>query len=87
VLVYVGLLVAVVSSLGSPLIRRSPPITVSFAAPQWSLTITLLIGAVSAPLVGRLGAAPTAPRPGRVALELTIGSVLAALPIWSFLCC
>jgi predicted MFS family arabinose efflux permease len=49
--------VAVVGSLGAPLITRvAASYGVSLAAAQWTLTVTLLSGAVAAPLIGRLGA-------------------------------
>ncbi|MER5640212.1 MFS transporter [Kitasatospora sp. NPDC002227] len=83
VLVFLGLVVAVISSLGAPLV---PTIAardhVSPASAQWSLTITLLIGAVATPTMGRLGDGPR-----RRAVVLTgsavvlAGSVLAALPL------
>ncbi len=50
VLVYVGMLVAVVSSLGAPLV---PTIAVDYGVTlgdaQWTLTVTLLVGARSSP--------------------------------------
>ena len=56
VLVVVTLIVAVVSSLGAPLIPSiSDDLHVSLSTAQWSLTATLLVGAVSAPIMGRLG--------------------------------
>lgn len=82
VLVFVGTLVAVVSSLGAPLIPAlASDYHVSLGSAQWSLTITLLTGAVCAPVVGRLGDGPQ----GRTVLLtslgiLVAGSVLAALP-------
>lgn len=55
-LIYVGLLVAAVSSLGAPLLSAiSHTYGVSLADAQWSLTVGLLAGAVSLPLIGRLG--------------------------------
>ena len=58
-LVLVVVVVGLVSSLGAPLI---PAIAaergVSPASAQWSLTITLLTGAVAAPILGRLGDGP-----------------------------
>jgi MFS family permease len=56
VLVYMGMVVSIISSLGAPLI---PSIAVdlhaSLSSAQWALTATLLVGAVSTPIVGRLG--------------------------------
>ncbi len=58
-LLVIGMVVSVISSLGAPLI---PGIAEGFGASvgsaQWSLTLTLLIGAVSSPVVGRLGDGP-----------------------------
>jgi MFS family permease len=56
VLVFVGLVVSVVSSLGAPLIPTiARELHVSLASAQWSLTATLVVAAVASPLVGRLG--------------------------------
>jgi MFS family permease/AcrR family transcriptional regulator len=58
-LVYSGLVVSLVGTLGTPLI---PLIVrdqhVSFVAAQWMLTVTLLVGAVAGPTLGRLGDGP-----------------------------
>ncbi|MGI5140265.1 MULTISPECIES: MFS transporter [unclassified Streptomyces] len=82
VLVYVGTVVAVISSLGAPLI---PTIAgadhVPLSEAQWSLTVTLLVGAVATPTMGRLGDGPLR-RPtilGALSFVL-VGSALAALP-------
>ncbi len=77
------LVVAVISSLGAPLI---PVIAlaehVSLAEAQWSLTITLLVASVAAPVLGRLGDGPDRRRVFLFALSaLTLGGVLAALPL------
>ena len=54
-LVFVGLLVAIVSSLGAPLI---PTIAQTYRVPlstaQWVLTATLLTGALATPVLGKL---------------------------------
>lgn len=83
VLVFLCTVVAVVSSLGAPLVPKIAEATdVSLGAAQWSLTISLLVGAVAAPTVGRLGDGPH-----RRAVVLWVfgvvvaGSVLAALPL------
>jgi MFS family permease len=58
-LIYIGLVTAVVSSLGAPLIptiAHHDHVTLNTA--QWSLTIALLSGAVTAPVMGRLGDGP-----------------------------
>jgi predicted MFS family arabinose efflux permease len=55
--VFLALLVAAVGSLGAPLITSvATQYDVSLAAAQWTLTVTLLTGAVTTPLLGRLGA-------------------------------
>ena len=86
VLVYVGLLVAVVSSLGAPLIPTiATDYGVSLGTAQWSLTVTLLVGAVTSPVVGRLGDGPRRRLVLLTALAvLVVGSVLAALPTTVF---
>jgi predicted MFS family arabinose efflux permease len=54
-LVFVALVVAAIGSLGAPLITSvARTYQVSLAAAQWTLTITLLTGAVAIPLLGRL---------------------------------
>jgi predicted MFS family arabinose efflux permease len=58
-LVYTGLTVAMIGTLGTPLV---PTIArdqhVSFVAAQWILTSTLLVGSVATPTLGRLGDGP-----------------------------
>jgi predicted MFS family arabinose efflux permease len=82
VLIYVGLLVAVVSSLGAPLIPTiAADYGVSLGTAQWSLTVTLLVGAITSPIVGRLGDGPRRLQVLLVSLGvLVVGSALAALP-------
>jgi len=59
VLVFLGMVVAVVSSLGAPLVPTvAADYGVSLSSAQWSLTITLLAGAISTPVLGRLGDGP-----------------------------
>src|SRR3712207_394222 len=82
-LVFAGTVVAVISSLGAP---RVPAIASSTGASlpdaQWSLTVTLLGGAVAAPVVGRLGDGPHRRRVILAVLGVvTLGGVLAALPL------
>jgi predicted MFS family arabinose efflux permease len=71
-----------VSSLGSPLIPTiATDYGVSIGTAQWSLTLPLLMGAVSSPVVGRLGDGPRRLHVLLASLAVvTIGSVLAALP-------
>ena len=83
VLVFLGTVVAVISSLGAPLVPTISSVDhVSLANAQWSLTITLLVGAVATPTMGRLGDGPHRRRVilGAAAVVL-FGSVLAALPL------
>ncbi|MCF3961213.1 MFS transporter [Streptomyces fuscigenes] len=82
-LVFMGMVVAVVSSLGAPLIptiAESDHISVNDA--QWALTVTFLMAAVATPLTGRLGDGPHRRRVIIAALAaVTAGAVLAALPL------
>ena len=82
VLVFLGMVVAVVSSLGAPLVPTIAVAThVSLADAQWSLTITLLVGALATPTMGRLGDGPHRRRVVLATLVVvTVGSVLSALP-------
>ncbi|MDH6279977.1 MFS transporter [Prescottella agglutinans] len=82
-LVFIGLVVAVVGSLGAPLITVvATDYGVSLAAAQWTLTIALLSGAVATPVLSRLGSGPR--RRGVVIATLAVvaaGSALTALPV------
>jgi predicted MFS family arabinose efflux permease len=81
VLVMTTMVAAIVSSLGAPLIPTiADDLQVSLSSAQWSLTITLLTGAVSAPVMGRLGDGPRrrATMIGALAV-VTAGAVIAAL--------
>ena len=72
---------AVISSLGAPLIPSiSTDMHVPLSTAQWSLTATLLVGAVSAPIMGRLGDGRRRRETliGGLAL-VTLGGVVAAL--------
>jgi MFS family permease len=82
-LVFVGLVVAAVGSLGAPLIPTVARATgVSGAAAQWTLTSTLLVGAVATPLLGRLGDGPHRRRVVLSVLAIVLaGSVLTVLPL------
>lgn len=83
VLVFLCAVVAVSSSLGAPLVPKVAEATdVSLSAAQWSLTISLLVGAVSAPVIGRLGDGPHRRTVVLGVFGIVVaGSVLAALPL------
>src|SRR4051794_3275695 len=83
VLLFVGTVVAVISSLGAPLVPAiARTMGTSLPDAQWSLTVTLLVGAVATPVVGRLGDGPHRRRVVLVVLGVvTLGGVLAALPL------
>lgn len=73
VLVLVGLVMAIVSSLGAPLIptiARADHVSISTA--QWVLTATLLSGAVASPIMGQLG-------DGRARRQVLLYALLAVL--------
>ena len=79
-LILVGLVVAVMSSVGAPLIpsiaRESH---VSLSAGEWLLTVALLSGALATPIMGRLADGPHQRRVILLALGVAlVGSVLAA---------
>jgi MFS family permease len=83
VLIFLGLVVAVISSLGAPLVPSiAAADEVGLASAQWALTITLVVGAVATPVVGRLGDG----RHRRAVMlgvlgVVVVGSALAALPL------
>src|SRR5438309_1593688 len=75
------MVVAVVSSLGAPLI---PTIAtdehVFLADAQWTLTITMLVGAIATPTMGRLGDGPhRRDVVGAVLLGAALGGLLLVL--------
>lgn len=81
VLVFVTIVAAVVSSLGAPLIPDiAEQLHLPLADAQWSLTVALLAGAVSAPVMGRLGDGPhrRATLAGGLAV-VALGGVVSAL--------
>jgi len=86
VLVFVGLLVSLISSLGAPLIPTiSDDFGVSLGTAQWSLTVTLLVGAVATPAVGRIADGPHRRTVLLAALvTMAVGCVLSALPVHAF---
>ena len=71
-----------ISSLGAPLvapIARTYEVPLSYA--QWSLTITLLVGALATPVIGCLGDGPHRRAVVLAVLALVVvGGALAALP-------
>ncbi|WP_258373086.1 MFS transporter, partial [Modestobacter versicolor] len=83
VLIYLAMLVAVISSLGAPLIPAIAEANdVSVTSAQWSLTVTLVVGAVATPVIGRLGDGRHRRAVVLVVLSIVLlGSVLAALPL------
>lgn len=83
VLVSLGMLVAIISSLGAPLIPTIAAVDhVSVADAQWSLTVTMLVGAVATPTMGRLGDGPHRRKVVLTGLAVVLlGSLLAALPL------
>ncbi len=81
-LIFIALVVAAIGSLGAPLITSvAEDYEVSLSTAQWTLTITLLTGAVATPLLGRLGAAH---RRRKVVLStlaiVALGSVATVVP-------
>src|SRR4051812_30810365 len=83
VLIFLGTCVAVISSLGAPLIPAIAADTgTTLAQAQWALTVTLVTGAVATPVLGRLGDGPHRRRGGLAVLSVVVlGGVLAALPL------
>ncbi len=81
VLVTVAALVAIISSLGAPLIpsiARSDH--VSLSAAEWVLTAALMTGALATPAMGRLADGPRKRRVIEVALTVVLaGCVLSAV--------
>lgn len=82
-LVFLGIVSACVASLGAPLLPTVVAIEhVSVASSQWVLTVSLLVGAVTAPTLGRLGDSPRRKTVILAAVSTVIvGCVLAALPL------
>ncbi len=81
VLVLATLTTSIVSSLGAPLLPTvARHFHESLSTAQWSLTVALLVAAVSSPLLGRLGDGPRR-RPTMIGglVAVTAGGVIAAL--------
>jgi predicted MFS family arabinose efflux permease len=81
-LLFIALVVAAIGSLGAPLITSvATTYRVSLAAAQWTLTVTLLTGAVAVPLLGRLGDGPRRRATVIVTLAIVVaGSVATVVP-------
>ncbi|MET8798363.1 MFS transporter [Nocardia sp. NPDC004568] len=80
--VLIALVVAVVGSLGAPLITAvAGEFGVSLTAAQWTLTAPLLVGAVATPVLGRLGAGPHRRRVVLATLTVVaVGGLLTVVP-------
>lgn len=81
VLVFTTSVVSLISSVGAPLLPSiSTQMHVSLSEAQWSLTATLLVGAVCSPIMGRLGDGRRRRETMIIGLAIvTIGGVLCAL--------
>lgn len=81
VLVFVGAVVSVVSSLGAPLIPRlAERLHTSVGNAQWALTATVVVAAVSSPLIGRLGDGRRRKQVMLIGLAIVVaGGALAAI--------
>lgn len=81
VLVFAGFVVAIISTLGTPMIptiAREQGVSVDTA--QWLLTVTLLVGAVATPINGRLADGPWRWHTILASLGLVfIGAIISAL--------
>lgn len=86
VLILIGMVTSVVSSLGAPLLETIARVDhVTLGVAQWSLTATMVVGAVTAPVLGRLGDGPHRRIVIFTALGgIVVGSALAALPFGGF---
>jgi MFS family permease len=82
VLVLLGLVVAAAGSLGAPLVPTVAAVEgVSLSSAQWTLTITLLVGTVATPVLGRLDDGPRRRQVILAALVVVLaGSLLTAVP-------
>ncbi|HKS47957.1 MAG TPA: MFS transporter [Amycolatopsis sp.] len=81
-LVFIALVVAAIGSLGAPLITSvAKDYDVSLSTAQWTLTITLLTGAVATPLLGRLGSTQRRRKVVLATLAIVaLGSVATVVP-------
>jgi MFS family permease len=78
---FIGSVVSVISSLGAPLIPAiAEDLGTTVGSAQWSLTVTLVVGAVATPIVGRVGDGRWRREVLLVCLgAVTVGGALAAL--------
>ena len=81
-LVFVGFVVAILSSLGAPLVPDlAQTHHVSLTTAQWTLTIAFLASAMATPTMGRIGDGPSRRNVILIGLAVvTVGCVLAAVP-------
>ena len=81
-IIVIALLGAVIGGVGAPLITSAAVgLNVPLDIAQWTLTITLFTGAVTAPVLGRLGAGRQRRATVLIALGLvTLGGLLTAVP-------
>jgi predicted MFS family arabinose efflux permease len=82
-LVTIAFLGAVIGGVGAPLITPvALDLGVSLDAAQWTLTVTLFAGAISAPVLGRLGTGSHRRAATRIALAfVALGGLLTTLPL------
>jgi MFS family permease len=80
-LLFIGTVVSIISSLGAPLIPTiADDLHTSLGSAQWSLTATMLVGAVASPVVGRIGDGPWRREVLLLCLvSVALGGALAAL--------
>jgi MFS family permease len=81
VLILTAAVVSIISSLGAPLlVTVARQFHTSISTAQWSLTVTLITGAVASPVLGRLGDGRRRRETIIVSLSLvTVGGVLTAV--------
>lgn len=86
-LLFVALVLAVVGSLGAPLITSvAQTYDVSLTAAQWTLTLALLTGTVATPVLGRLGSGKYRRQTILTTLAcVAVGSALTVLPSFALL--
>jgi MFS family permease len=82
----IGLVTTVLGSLGAPLVPTvASSEHVSYVAAQWTLTVSMLAGAVTTPVFGKLGDGSRRKTVVLMALSIVLaGCILAALPTGFF---